>query len=98
MRSLIFENFWQALLDELRALEPPLPESENPQHEVLRLTDAELLGGLKPPPQPLPFGLGSVGGSGGSGGAGGAHRRAASARKGGNIFFTRIIIVCLVLI
>ncbi len=76
----------QKILDELRALEPPLPDVDNPQHEVPRLTDAELLGGLKPPAQPLPFGLGG-GGDGGSGGTGGAGRHAAPARKGGMVLY-----------
>jgi len=46
------------ILDQLRALEPDLPDTDNPANEVGRLTDEELLAGLTPPPQPLPFGLG----------------------------------------
>ena len=76
----------QKILDELRALEPPLPDMDNPEHEVPRLTDAELLGGLKPPAQPLPFGLGGAG-DGGSRGTGGAGRRAAPARKGSMLLY-----------
>lgn len=39
----------QRLIESLRALEPPLPDTDNPADEVQRLTDEELLAGIRPP-------------------------------------------------
>jgi hypothetical protein len=45
------EETRRKILDTLRALEPPLPDPDNPGNQVARLTDEELLAGIRPPRQ-----------------------------------------------
>jgi hypothetical protein len=78
----------ERLIERLRALEPPLPDTDNPAEKVPRLTDEELLAGIRPPPERTAVSFGEP--AAGSGGeaqdappGGGPMVRRKSASRGG---------------